>query len=73
MQWGKIATQSNGIITLPVAFQNIVCTIVTTSYGLTTDASNVHVYAGVTSYSLTNFSFYAAKNAQGRMWIAIGK
>ena len=72
-QWGKIATQSNGIITLPVAFQNIVCAIVTTAYGLTTDASNVHVYAGVTSYSLTNFSFYAAKNAQGRMWIAIGK
>ena len=73
MQWGQKATQSSATIIFPIAFSQSIYSVVTTAYGLTTDASNVHVYAGVTSYSLTNFSFYAAKNAQGRMWIAIGK
>lgn len=67
-----IATKSYTTISFPIAFQASVFSIVTTAYGLTNDASNVYVYAGVHSWQLDEFSFYAASNATGRMWVALG-
>ena len=73
MQWGQKATQSSATITFPIAFSQSIYSVVTTAYGLNTSADNVNAYAGVTSYTLNGFSFIAAKNASGRMWLAVGK
>lgn len=71
-QWGLIATQSNTIITFPLSFPTTTYSVVCTAYNLNSDASNVYVYAGISLYTKNDFSIYAAKNAKGRMWIAIG-
>ena len=72
LQWGLYQTQSNATITFPITFASITCSIVSTAYNLNSDANNLHAYAGITSYTKNDFSIYAAKNAKGRMWIAIG-
>lgn len=71
-QWGLYQTQSSATIAFPVTFISTTCSVVSTAYNLTSDASNVYVYAGISSYTNSNFSVYAAKNAKGRMWLAVG-
>lgn len=71
-QWGALSIKSDSTITFPVAYLSSTYSVVSTAFGLNEEAHLVSWYAGITSYSLTNFSFNAAGNASGRMWLSTG-
>lgn len=71
-QWGCVALTSSTTIPFPISV-NAAYMIISTAYGLQSDAHNTYAYTGISTHTNQDFKTYGASNASGRMWISIGE
>ena len=72
LQWGCVALTSSTTIPFPISV-NAAYMIISTAYGLQSDAHNTYAYTGISTHTNQDFKTYGASNASGRMWISIGE